>query len=190
MANGVPRGVPGGADAIARAGEPRILSGGMGSLALRLLGGFECKTSLGHPVPIRSQKAQALLAYLACHPGQSHPRDKLATLLWPEIDDHQARANLRKALFVLRPALAVAPSSLRIEEGAVALDTGALDIDVVAFERLVRQGTPQALQQAAESTDDPEERSALRRAAAAVLAIGRDVMTDVMGAVLAKTITG
>ncbi len=122
----------------------------MGSLALRLLGGFECKTSLGHPVPIRSQKAQALLAYLACHPGQSHPRDKLATLLWPEIDDHQARANLRKALFVLRPALAAAPSSLRIEEGAVALDTGALDIDVVAFERLVRQGTPQALQQAAD----------------------------------------
>lgn len=47
----------------------------------------------------------------------------------------------------------------------------------------------EALQQAAESTDDPEERSALRRAAAAVLGVGRDVMTDVMGAVLAKTIT-
>ena len=48
----------------------------------------------------------------------------------------------------------------------------------------------EALQQAAESTDDPEERSALRRAAAAVLGVGRDVMTDVMGAVIAKTITG
>lgn len=47
-----------------------------------------------------------------------------------------------------------------------------------------------ALQQAAESTDDPEERGALRRAAGAVLGVGRDVMTDVMGAVIAKSITG
>src|SRR5262249_25159208 len=31
--------------------------------------------------PCRSglKRAQSLLAYLACHPGQSHPRDKLAT---------------------------------------------------------------------------------------------------------------
>jgi DNA-binding SARP family transcriptional activator len=101
-------------------------------------------------VPIARKKAQALLAYLACHPGQSHPRDKLTTLLWPEIDDRQARANLRKVLFVLRPALSAAPLSLRIEEDGVALDCAALDVDVLAFERLVRQGTPQALQQAAE----------------------------------------
>ena len=121
----------------------------MGSLELRLLGGFDFKTDSGRPVPIARKKAQALLAYLACHPGQSHPRDKLTTLLWPDIDDHQARANLRKVLFVLRPALSPAPLSLRIGEDGVALDCAALDVDVLAFERLVRQGTPQALQQAA-----------------------------------------
>ena len=48
----------------------------------------------------------------------------------------------------------------------------------------------EALQQAAEATDDPEEKGALRKAAGAVLGVGRDVMTDVMGAVLAKSITG
>jgi predicted ArsR family transcriptional regulator len=47
-----------------------------------------------------------------------------------------------------------------------------------------------ALRQAEEATDDPEERGALRRAASAVLGVGRDVMTDVMGAVIAKSITG
>src|SRR5262249_40556111 len=132
------------------AGEPRVSSGEMGSLELRLLGGFDFKTDSGRPVPIARKKAQALLAYLACHPGQSHPRDKLTTLLWPDIDDHQARANLRKVLFVLRPALSPAPLSLRIGEDGVALDCAALDVDVLAFERLVRQGTPQDLQQAAE----------------------------------------
>jgi DNA-binding SARP family transcriptional activator len=121
----------------------------MVSVQLRLLGGFELKTS-GSPVPLARKKAQALLAYLACHAGQAQPRDKLATLLWPDMDDEQARANLRKALFVLRPPLAAVPSGLRIEEDAVALDVAALDVDVASFERLVRQGTPQALHQAAE----------------------------------------
>src|SRR5262245_5590261 len=122
----------------------------MSSLELRLLGGFELKTSAGVTVPVARKKGQALLAYLACHPGHSHPRDKLTALFWPEIDDSQARANLRKALFVLRPALSSTRSSLRVEEDAVALDCAELMVDVLAFERLARQGTPAALQQAAE----------------------------------------
>src|SRR5215831_9089406 len=122
----------------------------MGSLELRLLGGFDFKTGSGRPVPIARKKAQALLAYLACHPGQSHPRDKLTTLFWPDIGDHQARANLRKALFVLRRAVAAAPQSLRIVEETVTLDGAALNVDVLAFERQARQGTPEALQQATE----------------------------------------
>src|SRR5262249_31162201 len=51
----------------------------MARLQLRLLGGFDLQAGPGQAVPIRLKKAQALLAYLACHPGQSHPRDKLAT---------------------------------------------------------------------------------------------------------------
>src|SRR5262245_30495843 len=122
----------------------------MASLELRLLGGFDSRTSAARPVPIPRKKSQALLAYLACHPGQSHPRDKLATLFWPEFDTQQGRANLRKALFVLRRALSVAPRSLRIGEDAVALDITALHVDVLDFERLARSGDPDALQQAIE----------------------------------------
>jgi hypothetical protein len=46
------------------------------------------------------------------------------------------------------------------------------------------------LNEAAEETNDPEEKTRLRRAAEAVGNASRDVMTDVMGAVIAKTITG
>ena len=121
----------------------------MGLPELRLLGGFELTTSAGRPIPIARKKAQALLAYLVCHSGQGQPRDKLATLLWPDLDDQQARANLRKTLFALRASLAPLPLSLRMQNAAVTLDCAGLDVDVLAFERLVPQGSSEALQQAA-----------------------------------------
>src|SRR5262245_35287411 len=129
-------------------GEKRCILGVMGRLQLRLLGGFDLQAGPGQAVPIRLKKAQALLAYLACHSGQSHPRDKLATLLWPEMDDWQARANLRKVLFVLRPGLSVVSPSLRLDEDTVTLDTAALEVDVLAFQRLARRADREALQQA------------------------------------------
>src|SRR5262245_43808772 len=122
----------------------------MASLELRLLGGFDSRTSSARPVPIPRKKSQALLAYLACHPGRAHSRDKLATLLWPEFDTQQARANLRKALFVLRRALSASPLCLRIAEDVVALDVTAVDVDVLVFERLARSADPEALQRAVE----------------------------------------
>jgi len=122
----------------------------MGCPRLRLLGGVELKTSAGVVIPIPRKKAQALLAYLACHPGQAQARDKLATLFWPEMVDQQARANLRKALFVLRSPLSAVEPGLRIEDEAVALEVTALDVDVLAFRRLARCADPESLQQAAE----------------------------------------
>src|SRR5499426_2240393 len=64
------------------------------------------------------------------------------------MDDWQARANLRKVLFVLRPGLSVVSPSLRLDEDTVTLDTAALDVDVLAFQRLARRADPEALQQA------------------------------------------
>jgi len=122
----------------------------MGFARLCLLGGVELKTSSGSAVPIPRKKAQALLAYLACHPGQTQPREKLATLFWPEMEDQQARANLRKALFVLRAHLSAVRPGLRIDEEAVALEVTALDVDVLAFQRLARRADPDSLQQAAD----------------------------------------
>jgi DNA-binding SARP family transcriptional activator len=116
-----------------------------------LLGGFDARLVSGAPVSLPTKKAQALLAYLGIRPGQSHPRDKLAALLWGEKSDEQARGGLRHALVVLRRALADAhPPPLRIEGQTLALNSDEVEVDVVAFERRVAEGTAQALEQAAE----------------------------------------
>ena len=116
-----------------------------------MLGGFETRLASGAPLTLPAKKAQALLAYLAVRPGQSHHRNKLATLLWGEQSDDGARGNLRHALANLRRALAGAsPHSLDIQGQTVVLQAAGVEVDVVTFERLAGEGTPQALQDAAE----------------------------------------
>jgi predicted ATPase/DNA-binding SARP family transcriptional activator len=58
----------------------------------------------GQPVHISRHKAVALLAYLATT-KQSHRRDSLTALLWPEYDHSRARADLRRTLAVLNRTL-------------------------------------------------------------------------------------
>lgn len=114
-----------------------------------LLGSFDVRLASGDAIAVPTKKAQALLAYLAVRPGLAHPRDKLATLLWGDTADAQARNSLRQALFLLRRALPdMDASGLVVQHDAVALHPGAADVDVVAFERLAAQGTPDALEQA------------------------------------------
>src|SRR6266851_2543343 len=123
----------------------------MVGLRVMLLGGFEARLASGATLSLPTKKAQALLAYLGIRPGQSCPRDKLAALLWGEKSDGQARGGLRHALVALRRALASAtPASLRIEGRTLALNPVGVEVDVAAFERLVAEGTPQALEHAAE----------------------------------------
>src|SRR5262245_28704295 len=121
----------------------------MDRLTLRFLGGFTAALASGIAMPLTVRKAQALLAYLAARPGQPHPRDKLATLLWPERTDDQARRSLRVALVALRRALSSMGSAVLVSEGDnLALTSDAVDVDIVAFERGVATGTPDALTEA------------------------------------------
>ena len=121
----------------------------MARLTLSLLGGFQARLDLGPPLALPA-KARALLAYLALRSGQAQPRDKLATLLWGDNGDEQARSNLRHTLFTIRKALSAAlPPPLSSEGQMVAFVPAALDVDVLRFEALVREATPEALEQAA-----------------------------------------
>jgi DNA-binding SARP family transcriptional activator len=63
----------------------------MPHLTLSCFGSFQA-TLDGEPLTrLHSAKAQALLAYLALEANQPHPREKLATLLWPPDKDTSAR---------------------------------------------------------------------------------------------------
>ena len=58
----------------------------------------------GQALELGRRKATALLAYIAVT-NQAHRRDTLATLLWPEFDQPQARGALRRTLSTLNKAL-------------------------------------------------------------------------------------
>jgi len=121
----------------------------MTRLDLSLLGGFQARLQPGPPLALPTRKAQALLAYLAVPPGRAHPRGELAALLWGEAREESARASLRQALFAIRKAIGDAcPSALVLDDDTLALDASAVCVDVAAFERLMADGGPAALEEA------------------------------------------
>jgi DNA-binding SARP family transcriptional activator len=121
----------------------------MAHLKLTLLGGFEAASSLG-AISLPTKKTRALLAYCALKPGEVHQREKLATLLWGDTIEANARNSLRQALFLLRAALKQARSAaFRIDGDTVTADPQAIDVDVFRFEQLVGKRTPVSLEQAA-----------------------------------------
>lgn len=73
-------------------------------LEVRLLGSFVVLLD-GTPVKFPTRTAESLLAYLVLNPDVAHRRERLAGLLWPDIDDSRARSNLRHTLFRLRKAI-------------------------------------------------------------------------------------
>jgi TolB-like protein/DNA-binding SARP family transcriptional activator/Tfp pilus assembly protein PilF len=116
---------------------------------LRLFGEFELRLASGEVVNLLGQKDRALLAILALPAGTTHSRDKLASLLWSDRGDQQARDSLKHALTKLRQCLPPASQALIVAGRLSArLDPAAVTIDVAEFERLVHEGAPQALERA------------------------------------------
>jgi DNA-binding SARP family transcriptional activator len=79
----------------------------MSQLALYLLGPPRLELN-GEPIHIGRRKALALFAYLVVSRSDRshrHSRDSLATLLWPEHDQANARGELRRSLSVLKKIL-------------------------------------------------------------------------------------
>ncbi len=77
----------------------------MTHLAIALMGPFEAALD-GKPITwFQSDKARALLAYLAVEAATPHARHALAGLLWPEVPDAHALHSLSQALCNLRTIL-------------------------------------------------------------------------------------
>ncbi|MFO1061291.1 MAG: BTAD domain-containing putative transcriptional regulator [Dongiaceae bacterium] len=120
------------------------------SVELKLLGAFEGRLAGGPSIDLPGQKDRALLALLALAPVASQPREKLASLLWSDRGEEQARDSLKHSLTRLRHFLRAAnPSPIVADRLSVRLDPADLAIDVARFEQLVRTGTPETLAEAA-----------------------------------------
>jgi DNA-binding SARP family transcriptional activator len=108
---------------------------------------------------IPATKPLELLAYLLIHRQRVHPREHLATLLWPDLPNAQAKRNLRKVLCTLQHLLnpgdhPEAAPLFQIEHDWVAVNpAAALDLDIAAFEHaytLAQQHSGEALDPAIE----------------------------------------
>ena len=75
-------------------------------LRIFLLGTFQITLESEPVTGFESDKARALLAYLAIEADRPHRREVLAGLLWPDTSEKTARTNLRSALANLRQTLA------------------------------------------------------------------------------------
>jgi WD40 repeat protein/DNA-binding SARP family transcriptional activator len=77
----------------------------MARLEIFLLGSFQVTLDSEPLTNFESDKARALLAYLAVEADRPHRREVLAGLLWPDTPEQTARTNLRSALANLRQVL-------------------------------------------------------------------------------------
>lgn len=110
-------------------GEP-----GLTKQSLYLFGSPRLENN-GRLVHMDTRKALALLAYLVIS-DQSHTRDVLATLLWPDYDQTKARAAFRRTLSTLNKGLDA--GTLEIDRELVGIALGSeLWVDVTRFRSLL-----------------------------------------------------
>src|SRR5579871_855691 len=119
-------------------------------IRLRLLGRFSVVAEGDPPVTLKisSKKGIALLAYLALHPEHSVSREKLATLLWGDRPDRQARLNLRQVILSLRKTFAET-ELIALDRDTVGLRMERLSVDALQFQELSRSSEPGDLARAA-----------------------------------------
>jgi DNA-binding SARP family transcriptional activator/Tfp pilus assembly protein PilF len=99
----------------------------------------------GVPIEVDTRKAVAVLAYLAVT-QQYHSREALAALFWPEYDQSQARAVLRRTLSALSRARA--EGWLDVGRQSIGLNRSKVWVDVDHFTNLLAEcrthGHPEA----------------------------------------------
>ncbi|HSR30882.1 MAG TPA: transcriptional regulator, partial [Anaerolineae bacterium] len=81
------------------------------ALSIWLLGPPQVRLDQELVSTLRSDKALALLAYLAVESDRAHRREKLAGMLWPDYPESSARASLRRALADVRQAIGDHPAT-------------------------------------------------------------------------------
>src|SRR4051794_22029219 len=91
----------------------------------------------GRPIELRTQKAGAVLSYLALTEAKHESRERLVGLLWSRSDEEKARASLRQVVRELRSAF--------VDAGYAGFSAGRLSVHLnaenveVDIESIVRQ---------------------------------------------------
>lgn len=124
------------------------------SLHIKLFGEFYIASD-GLPIHgVKSERLQALLAFMLLHRNAPQTRQQVAVHLWPDAMDGDAKANLRRRLHELKQLIPNADRWLRVETKTIQwLLTEHCFVDVAQFEAAITQSqstqSRQALEQAA-----------------------------------------
>lgn len=112
-------------------------------LTLSLFGRFQLQRDDRPLTDFESDKARALLAYLALSPGRPQRRELLCALLWPDLSQSDARHNLSQVLSSLRSLLgdrdAATPFLLANRQSVQVNPDAVFEVDTLAFARLLEQ---------------------------------------------------
>lgn len=101
---------------------------------LIFFGGWSLTGPDGSDLSLPTRKDRQLLAYLAAQPNRPHARERLASLLWSDRAEEQARDSLRQSLAALRRTFrAAGVDAMKTDRNEVSLDATTLSTDVVTF---------------------------------------------------------
>ena len=113
----------------------------MAASLLATLGVCALRVGEKHVESPATQKARAILAYLAMHRGVDVSRERLLELFWPDTDPERGRDNLRTALWSIRRCLrgaGVDADEFLTANKSVVRWSAETVVDAQDFERLVR----------------------------------------------------
>lgn len=118
----------------------------MARIRLKLFGGFHAAHAEGPEISLTARKGEALVAYLALNQSQRQTRERLASLLWGDRFEEQARHSLRQTVLAIRKAMTDEDASIVISNGDFLMfDREAIDVDAIEFEKLIREGSQASL---------------------------------------------
>jgi DNA-binding SARP family transcriptional activator/TolB-like protein len=101
---------------------------------LNMFGGWSLTAPDGTELALPTRKDRQLLAYLAMQGGRPQSREKLASLLWADRAEEQARDSLRQSLAALRRAFrAVGLDPIASDRSQASLDRAIVTTDVATF---------------------------------------------------------
>ena len=115
------------------------------SLHLRLLGGFALRVD-GKAASFKTRKDRALLCYLALNSDRRHSRERLATLLWGDVEG-DARHCLRQSLSAIARALGRG-GVLLVSRDDVGFDGAQAQVDALQARALIQGDAPARLERA------------------------------------------
>ena len=121
--------------------EPEAAPGTAARLSVSLVGRLTMSLN-GRPVELRTQKAAAVLSYLALTESKHERRERLVGLLWSRSDEEKARGSLRQVIRELRSAFENAGySGFAADRLSIHLDPAMVEVDIESIIRLAETGS-------------------------------------------------